>query len=59
MDDEIDDRESSLFLLGGFQKHPFSLQIKASNWSPVDEIHICHDNLLVAITKVIATAISS
>ena len=38
----------------GLPEAPLSLQIKAINWPPTDEIDAYNDNLIVTITEVIA-----
>jgi hypothetical protein len=52
IDDEIDDSESLSSL--GDPRSILPLQIKAINWLPADEIDACNDDLIVAITEVIA-----
>ena len=38
----------------GFPEGPLPLQIGATNWLPANEIDACNDDLVVAITQVIA-----
>jgi hypothetical protein len=37
----------------GLQEAPLPLQIKATNWPPVDETDVCNNDLVMAITEVI------
>ena len=49
----IDDKIDVTILVGSAQGAPLSLQIMAINWSSIDKIDACNDDLIVTITEVL------